>query len=58
MVTLFFNPRKEGSILKDKSILLLSRYIDLLKDVRNQKSLETSPRWFNNVELVISLIYD
>lgn len=58
MVTLFFNPRKEGSILKEKSILLLSRYIDLLKDVRNQKSLETSPHWFNNVELVISLIYD
>lgn len=33
MVTLFFNPRKEESTLKDKAIVFLSRYIDLSKEV-------------------------
>lgn len=34
MVTLFFSPRKEGSILKDKVSVLLGRCIGLSKNVK------------------------
>ena len=53
---LFFNPRKEVNILKDKSIVLLSRCIDLLKDVNTRMAPIITG--FINVELVISFIYD
>lgn len=31
---LFFNPRKEENTVKDRTIVYLSRCIDLLKDVK------------------------
>ena len=33
---LFFNPRKEVNILKDKSIVLLSRFVDLFERCKHQ----------------------
>ena len=41
---LFFNPRKEVNILKDKSIVLLSRFVDLFERCKHQN--DPKYHWF------------